>query len=98
MPQELKYTTDTLSLNITGKDLDTICWVGDRYCWSTALGKVFFEEGDQEITLEDATELVSEFRLDMEGGHQAFPCLQRGSSLHIKLIQIIDFVEENSYD
>ena len=98
MSQEIKPNTSTLSLDITSKDLDTIYWVGDRYCWSTVLGKHFFEEGPQQITLEDATDMVEDFKLDMEGGHQAFPCLQRGSSLHRKLIQIVDFVEENSYD
>lgn len=97
MSQEAE-TTNTLSLDITNQDLDTICWVGDRYCWSAVLGKHFFEEGTQELTVEDATEIVEEFKADMEGGHQAFPCLQKGSALHRKIIQIIDFSEEFSDD
>lgn len=88
--------TITLRLTISDKDLDTICWVGDRYCWSTALGKHFFETGSHELSLKDASELVEEFKLDMEGGHSAFPCLQRGSDLHRKLIDIVDFVEEHT--
>lgn len=85
----------TFILSVDASDISTITWVGDRYCWSAILNRYCVEPGDLELTLEDASEIIEEFEKDMEGGHDAFPCLARGSSLHRKLIELIQWHEEN---
>lgn len=88
-------TTPRFKITITDADLSPITWVGSRYCWSEALSSYFLEPGEYFLTLEDTSEIIGEFKKDMEGGHDAFPCLARGSSLYLKLIDMIEWHEEN---
>ena len=91
---QLTTTNSVYILSITDKDLDTIHWVGDRYCWSSVLGKYCFEEGDVELTQEDVDEIIEDFKRDTEGGHDFFPCLAPGSDLSRKLSNLVIWSEE----
>ena len=100
MEQNIEDTTTNnketvFTLKITDKDLDTITWVGHRYCWSTVLGKYCFEEGNVELTQGEADEIIDEFNNDTEGGHSYFPCLAPGSSLYSKLVKMLLWDEES---
>ena len=87
-------SNSTLTITFSKEDVDTIYWVGDRYCWSSVLGKFCFEEGDVEFEAEDVKEIMEEFERDTEGGHSMFPCLARGSSLHLKLRDLLSWARE----
>ena len=84
-----------LVITFTDSDINTICWVSDMYCWSTALGKYVFSPGELELSLEEADDLVEEFICDTEGGHDYFPCLNPASELAAKLAKIVNWVQEN---
>ena len=65
------------TLTLTKNDVETIAWVGYRYCWSDVLaGLTVGENGLEEY---EAWEIVDAFRLDTEGGHSPFPCLADGN-------------------
>ena len=87
--------SSTFILSVDDSDISPITWVGDRYCWSAILSRYCTDTGDVELTLADVSEIIEEFEKDMEGGHDAFPCLARGSSLHRKLIELIEWHGEN---
>jgi hypothetical protein len=71
-------------------DVQTIFFVGDRYCWSAALGAL--EAGDNELTEVEAWEIVDAFERDTEGGHAPFPMLDQRSNLCVRLQRLWDSV------
>jgi len=97
MTTDIPTTTASLTftLSLTDEEISSIIWAGDRYCWSAILSRYCVEPGELELTLEDTSEIIKEFKNDMEGGHAAFPCLLRGSSLHKKLLELIEWQQEN---
>lgn len=71
-------------LILSDRDMETINHVGGSYNWSSSL--MCFLPGDIILDALDATQICAEFKLDTEGGHQMFPMLELGSSLHLKLM------------
>lgn len=82
-------------LTLTQEDIDSISFVGDRYCWSDWLNKktTDLNEGEEETILKlqehEAWEFNEEVHKDMEGNHSPFPMLDPGSMLYEKLVDLI---------
>ncbi len=79
-----------MKLVLTGDEMATIRWVGHRYGWSSAL--MGFSVGSNTLTQQDEWSIYEGIEADMEGGHDAFPCLDFrsdvGSALADKLMAI----------
>lgn len=77
-------------LVLTKDEVTTIRWVGHRYGWSSALMK--FGVGRNLLSQIDEWDIHAGIEADMEGGHDAFPCLDTrsdvGSDLADKLMSI----------
>ena len=71
------------TLDLTHDDINTIAFVGARYCWSDVIPLI---EGPQEIVEHEAWEMIEAFDRDTEGGHSMFPMLDHNSDLADKLI------------
>jgi hypothetical protein len=80
----------TYHLHLTADDIETIAFVGNRYCWSSALSSL--SEGDNELAEHEAWTLVQAFEADTEGGHSYFPMLDHRSDLADKLAKLISQV------
>ena len=72
-------------IHFTEEDVNCICWVGDRYCWASELGKFVFEAGEVVFSDADVSQLVEAFEEDTVGGHRMFPCINPGSDLSKKM-------------
>ena len=79
------------TLTLTESEMDTIGWVGHRYCWSDALWQNC-EIGENRIPEHVAWELQEAFENDTEGGHSPFPCLDYSSELYRKLTEFWDSI------
>ena len=91
MSVEAEYTPSgvlEVTVDFTEEDVSAICWVGDRYCWSSELGKHVFEAGKVKLVEEDLASLIEAFEEDTVGGHRLFPCLNPGSELSKKVGKI----------
>ena len=75
-------------LNLTPEEMDTLYWVGRRYCWSSALLDIV-SEGENKIPEHIAWQLDIAFVADTEGGHSFFPCLDPLSNLFDKLVRFM---------
>ena len=73
------------NLTLTEQDVETICFVGDRYGWSQSMLDYGIEEGDNTISEPDAWTIQNAIESDMDGGHQPFPMLDGNSELWVKL-------------
>ena len=73
------------TLTLTEQDIETICFVSSRYCWSDTLQSLGVSEGENTLTEPEAWELYEAIEADMEGGHDVFPMLDPGSDLASKL-------------
>ena len=73
-------------LVLTEEDVATIAFVGNRYEWSSSLGKL--NEGVNNLTESQAWEIREAIESDMEGGHDAFPMLDTTSELCEKLYNL----------
>lgn len=74
------------SIELTQQDIDTIYFVGGRYCWSDSLqNKIDGEPGTLELEEHEAWGLNDDFESDTEGGHSLFPMLDPTSALASKL-------------
>jgi hypothetical protein len=74
-------------LNLTEEDINTIAFVGDRYCWSEAMSTL--DVGVNLITEPDAWEIQEAVELDTEGGHSPLPMLDPRSKLYEKITNFI---------
>ena len=70
-------------LTLTDQDIETIAFVGGRYCWSDALRSL--AAGDNELTESEAWVISEAIEADMVGGHDAYPMLDTSSTLCTKL-------------
>lgn len=77
-------------LTLTAEDIDTIAWVGERYCWSSALLRL--QEGENHLQEYQAWAIVDAFKEDTEGGHSFFPCLDSRNELAEKLYTFLDSI------
>jgi len=77
-------------LEFTESDIETIGFVGHRYCWSDSLRHM--AEGENEISECEAWEINEAFQNDTEGGHSYFPMLSHSSDLCAKLVQFMDSI------
>lgn len=75
-------------LTLTQEDIDTIAFVGNRYCWSSALFGL--SVGENNIPEHGAWKIDSAFKRDTEGGHGFFPMLDPYSKLTYKLFAFMD--------
>lgn len=73
------------SLTLTQEDVDTIAFVGYRYCWSDALAALAV--GVNKIPEHEAWKIRDAFDRDTEGGHSFFPMLAPDCELYAKLIR-----------
>lgn len=78
-------------LELTESEIDTINFVGGRYCWSEALRRLC-HEGLNELPEHVAWELLEAFNCDCEGGHNFFPMLDHWSDLAAKLFKFRDSI------
>ena len=75
------------TLILTEDDIETIAFVGHRYCWSDQLLSIGVEAGENTISEPDAWLFSEAMDADMDGGHSGFPMLDPRSELIDKLIQ-----------
>ena len=68
---------------LSQEDVETIAFVGFRYCWSDALSGL--EPGENELTEPEAWRIATAFESDTEGGHLPFPMLDPRSALYKRL-------------
>jgi len=86
------------TLVLTQDDIDSIHFVGKRYCWSDALWSHCRDLDDDETELviglqeHEAWALNDAFKSDTKGGHQMFPMLDTGSDLADKLTKFVDSI------
>ena len=73
-------------LNLNESDLRTIHFIAGRYEWSRSL--MMLDEGVNALSLDEAFEIAAAIEDDMEGGHGAFPMLERFSGLAEKLTDL----------
>jgi len=73
------------TLNLTESDINTICFVGNRYGWSLALLYAHVGIGKNVLTESEAWEIKKGIDEDMKGNHGAFPMLDSRSELAEKL-------------
>ena len=85
----------TFTLHITPPDAETVGFVGNRYCWSTALSGYC---GVIEFSTSEGIQLCKEFMKDTEGNHQLFPMLDVASSLYRKLQSFMAEVDSFLYE
>ena len=77
-----------ISVEFTDKDIATVKWVGDRYCWSSVMLKHLNLPGTIILTHDDLLEIRDECKKDSEGGHVLFPCLAPGTPIWSKMVNI----------
>ena len=70
-------------LTLTDADIETIAFVGDRYSWSDSLRSLV--AGDNVMSEPEAWSIRDAIEQDMIGGHDAYPMLDRDSTLCLKL-------------
>tara|TARA_R110002020_G_scaffold124142_1_gene281023 strand:+ start:123 stop:371 length:249 start_codon:yes stop_codon:yes gene_type:complete len=75
------------TIELTSEDLTTIAFVGHRYGWSAALLPLA-HEGLVSISEPESWEIREAIDSDMEGGHDAFPMLDKRSVLADKLYNL----------
>jgi hypothetical protein len=75
------------TLTLTEQDISDLCFVGNRYCYSDVILD-FCNEGENVLSETDATAIVKAIEDDMDGGHDAFPLLYKGSLLAGKLADL----------
>lgn len=80
----------TYKLNLTHDDIQTIAFVGHRYCWSEALWHL--DDGEHDISELEAWAIREAFEADTEGGHSPFPMLDPRSELADKLYRLWDSI------
>ena len=78
------------TLTLTDDDIETIAFVGYRYCWSNALRHM--ETGENAIPEHEAWEISEAFYADTEGGHSMFPMLNPRCELYDKLINFYESI------
>lgn len=61
-------------LTLTAGDVETIAFVGWRYCWSSVLCRLV-DEGENQLTEPEAWAIREACEADTEGGHSYFPML-----------------------
>jgi hypothetical protein len=68
---------------LSQEDVETIAFVGFRYCWSDALSAL--EPGENELTEPEAWSIKEAIDRDTEGGHLPLPMLDPRSALYKRL-------------
>jgi hypothetical protein len=77
----------TYRLTLTEQEIETIAFVGNRYCWAEALAGL--DVGENILAEHEAWRIVDAFDADTEGGHSYFPMLDPRSALADKLVKLI---------
>lgn len=84
------------TLTLDAQDLETISFIGHRYCWSEKLSRMSYFGEEQEngsvvfkFPENIAWEIVDAFDADTEGGHQYFPMLDPRCDLARKLFAFL---------
>ena len=87
------------TLTLDEQDLETISFVGNRYCWSERLSRIAYfgedlENGSTLYTFPEnvAWEIKADFEADTEGGHSFFPMLDHRSDLARKLFAFMEAI------
>ena len=79
-------------IELTEKDIDTISFVGFRYCWSNCLDGIALFSGKNELTEAEAWTIKEAMDEDTEGNHSLFPMLNPSSSLYAELLRFYESI------
>jgi hypothetical protein len=81
-------------LRLTEEEIETIGFVGGRYCWSDSL--LALDVGENVLAEHEAWAIKEAIEADMEGGHDAFPMLDTrsdvGGELADKLMALLQAI------
>ena len=78
-------------IELTEKDIDTISFVGFRYCWSDCLDGIALFSGKNELTEAEAWTIKEAMDKDTEGNHSLFPMLTR---LRLSMLNCYAFMNQ----